>query len=403
SLLTPAPAGSGEPLPEGTGNNPLLRAAAPLVALVRQLRETRRHDDVPGLRRDVIEAIRRFDAQARAAGVEPKMAAQASYALCALIDETVLSTPWGLDSLWSKQGLLITFYKEQSAGETFFRFLKEAREFPRNSGDLLEVLYVCMSLGFQGRYRMQEDGLNRLGRIREETFALIRQQRGDTGQELSPQWRGVEDRRPAVSRFVPFWVIGAAAAALVLIAYFGFSVRLNEASDLVYTKIGSLVPPAPIDVIPPTTGPATLVMKLKAHLAAEIGRGIVSVRDRGTAADIVFASQGLFPSGGAEVGPDVRPVLAKIGTFLAGYTMPVTVSGHTDPIPIRTARFPSNFHLSKARAEAVAAVLGPSLGSAGRLRTEGRADSVPIADNATEQGRALNRRVEIHIPVTRTN
>ncbi|SUS08125.1 Type VI secretion system OmpA/MotB family protein (fragment) [uncultured Defluviicoccus sp.] len=138
-------------------------------------------------------------------------------------------------------------------------------------------------------------------------------------------------------------------------------------------------------------------------MAAEISRGIVSVRDRGTAADIVFASQGLFPSGGAEVGPDVRPVLAKIGTFLAGYTMPVTVSGHTDPIPIRTVRFPSNFQLSKARAEAVAAVLAPSLGNPGRLRTEGRADSVPIADNATEQGRALNRRVEIHIPVTRTN
>ena len=138
-------------------------------------------------------------------------------------------------------------------------------------------------------------------------------------------------------------------------------------------------------------------------MAAEISRGVVSVRDRGTAADIVFASQGLFPSGGAEVGPDVRPVLAKIGVFLAGYTMPVTVSGHTDPIPIRTVRFPSNFQLSKARAEAVAAVLAPSLGNPGRLKTEGRADSVPIADNATEQGRALNRRVEIHIPVTRTN
>ena len=404
--LAPAPAPTGEPLPEGTGSNPLLRAAAPLIALVRQLWETRRHDDVPGLRRDVIEAIRRFDAEARAAGVEPKMAAQASYALCALIDETVLSTPWGLDSLWSKQGLLITFYKEQSAGETFFRFLKEAREFPKNSVDLLEVLYVCLSLGFQGRYRLQDDGLNRLGRIRTETLALIRQQRGETGHELSSRWRGVEDRRPAVSRFVPFWVIGAAAAALVLIAYFAFSVRLNEASDLVYAKIGSLVPPAPAAIAvspPPPSAEPTLVMKLKAHLAAEIGRGVVSVRDRGTAADIVFASQGLFPSGGAEVGPDVRPVLAKIGMFLAGYTMPVTVSGHTDPIPIRTVRFPSNFHLSKARAEAVAAVLAPTLGDAGRLRTEGRADSVPIADNATEQGRALNRRVEIHIPVPRTN
>jgi type VI secretion system protein ImpK len=404
---------AGEPLPEGYSANPLLRAAAPLFALVRQLRQTRRHDDVEGLRRDVIASIRQFDNEAVQAGVAAKTAAQATYALCGLIDETVLSTPWGSDSIWAKKSLLITFYKEASAGETFFQFLSEARTYPKNNVDLLELFYVCLSLGFQGRYRLQDRGGDHLARIRQEVLALIRQQRGEHERELSPRWRGIEDRGLAVSRFVPLWVAGAVACAVILIAFVGFNLRLNAASDDVYDKIVALVPPStqtrPLVVVPPPAEPEAepetatepgLVVRLQALLANEIDEGLVEIRDLGSAADIVFSSQGLFPSGGAEVGPTVRPILDKIGTFLAGYSMPVTISGHTDNVPIRTIRFPSNYHLSKARAESVASLLAATIGNADRLKIEARADSEPVADNATKEGQALNRRVEIRVPVT---
>ena len=406
----------GEPLPEGYGANPLLRAAAPIFTLVRQLRQTRRHEDVAGLRRDVIESIRRFDGEACKAGVAPETVAQATYALCSLVDETVLSTPWGIDSIWSEKSLLITFYKEYAAGETFFQFLKEARNYPSKNIDLLELFYVCLSLGFQGRYRLEDRGIDHLDRIRQEIFALSRQQRGEHERELSPRWRGIEDRRPGVSRFVPLWVVGAVAFGLVLVTVFGFSIRLNKASDEVYDEIVALVPPSveprPFvnSLVPPRQSPAEperevaaepgLVVKLRALLANEIDRGIVEVRDLGSAADIVFYSQGLFPSGGAEIGPGVRPVLDKIGAFLAGYSMPLTISGHTDNVPIRTIRFPSNYHLSKARAESVATLLSATIDNADRLKIEARADSEPAADNATNEGRALNRRVEIRVPVT---
>jgi type VI secretion system protein ImpK len=404
----------GELLPEGYGANPLLRAAAPIFALVRQLRQIRRHEDIAGLRRDVIAAIRRFDAAARASGIAPTTAAQATYALCSLVDETVLSTPWGIDSIWSEKGLLITFYKEYAAGETFFKFLKEARNYPNENVDLLELFYVCLSLGFQGRYRLEDGGIDRLTRIRQELLALTRQQRGEHERELSPRWRGIEDRRPAVSRFVPLWVVGAVACGLILVTFFIFSIRLNEASDEVYDEIVALVPPSieprPVVVAaPPREIPAEpdreiaepgLVAKLRALLADEIDRDIVEVRDLGSAADIVFYSQGLFPSGGAEVGPGVPPILDKIGAFLAEYSMPLTISGHTDNVPIRTVRFPSNYHLSKARAESVANLLAATIGNTDRLKIEARADSEPAADNATNEGRALNRRVEIRVPVT---
>jgi type VI secretion system protein ImpK len=72
----------------------------------------------------------------------------------------------------------------------------------------------------------------------------------------------------------------------------------------------------------------------------------------------------------------------------------VLVSGHTDSQPIRSARFPSNWRLSQERAQSVQGLLGRWV-EPGRMKAEGRADSEPIASNATAPDRAKNRRVEI--------
>jgi type VI secretion system protein ImpK len=68
--------------------------------------------------------------------------------------------------------------------------------------------------------------------------------------------------------------------------------------------------------------------------------------------------------------------------------------GYTDNVPIRTIQFPSNWHLSEARAKAVGEILASFTGP-GAILTEGRADSDPIAGNDTQEGREMNRRTEI--------
>jgi type VI secretion system protein ImpK len=391
--------------PKAFGANGLLAEAAPILTLVRQLQQVRRHDDVAGLRDEVIAAIRTYEKNVRRADIDPRSAARACYALCGLIDEAVLNTPWGAESIWSKQSLLITLYKEYSAGETFFRILQDAERAPKENLNLLELLFVCLSLGFQGRYRLAANGGERLAQIREETYALIRQHRAEYERELSPKWRGVEDRQRKVARVVPLWVAAAVAAALVLFAFFSFSMKLTEETDPVYAKMKNLVPAT---VVLPHAGPPSLpqlggepafIAKLRTLLAPEIAAGVVDVREQGAAAQIVFFSKELFPSGGAEIAASFRPVLARLGTFLSGYSMPVTILGHTDNVPIRTVRFPSNFHLSKARAQSVANVLSPEMAAPARLRVDGRADLEPVADNSTADGRALNRRVEIRVPL----
>lgn len=387
----------------GVGRNPLLRAAADLFALVRQLSEVRRHPDVADLRRQVIQSIKSFEASARAQGASPEAALTARYAMCGLIDETVLSMPWGLESVWSRESMLITFHREYSAGERFFALLKKGLEQPHSNIDVLEFLYVCLSLGFQGRYRLLPRGGEELARVKQGVYQVIRNERGEPEGELSPRWRGLTDRRPAVSHVVPLWVLPVAAAAIVLATYAMLSIWLNEASDRVYAKLSALPPavalPPPAPTVPPAPRQDDVVARLRANLTEPIADGLVRVDDLGNAARIVLFNKGLFPSGGAEVGPAFRPLFVAIGTVVRDEPGPFVITGHTDSVPIRTVRFPSNWHLSKARAEAVAAMLSGSVGDSQKLRIEARADAEPIAGNDTAEGRELNRRVEIRIPV----
>ncbi|MFO1126853.1 MAG: type IVB secretion system protein IcmH/DotU [Rhodospirillales bacterium] len=383
--------------------NPLVHAAGPLFTLVRQLRSLRDHADVATLRADIIEAMQRFQTELITAGVDQRTVAQASYALCALIDETILGTPWGLQSIWSKQSLLITFYGEATAGEKFFNFLDRARESPRNHIDIIEFFYICLSLGFQGKFRVEAGGVDRLTRLRQDLYAVIARERGVPERQLSLRWRGVEDKSPGVARFLPLWVVGAAAFAVVVLVFLAYTFSLNALSDRVYGRVAALVPFAGrTSPAAPVTQPAptpAMLDRLRVTLAPEIARRLVEVQVAGGRVRIIVFNRGLFASGGAEVGPEAVPLIRKIALFLADQTGPFEVIGHTDNVPIRTLRFPSNWHLSKARADAVAAGMVPPL-DASRLHVEGRADTEPLETNDTSEGRSQNRRVEIRLPLS---
>jgi type VI secretion system protein ImpK len=112
--------------------------------------------------------------------------------------------------------------------------------------------------------------------------------------------------------------------------------------------------------------------------------------------------RGMFASGSATVEPRFVPMLQRIGEGLRIEPGRVMVIGHSDNQPIRTVRFPSNFHLSAARAEAAAAIISAATGDPGRFTVEGRADAEPIADNRTPEGREENRRIEVVLLRERT-
>jgi type VI secretion system protein ImpK len=78
----------------------------------------------------------------------------------------------------------------------------------------------------------------------------------------------------------------------------------------------------------------------------------------------------------------------------------VTVTGHTDDRPIRSVRFPSNWHLSQERAVSVVRLMSKTIDNPARLKADGLADTFPVAPNDTPANRARNRRVEIILKVS---
>lgn len=103
----------------------------------------------------------------------------------------------------------------------------------------------------------------------------------------------------------------------------------------------------------------------------------------------------LFASGEAALSNPGMTELEKLVPLLNRNEHHITVAGHTDNVPIRSARFPSNWELSSARAGSVVRLLEASGVPAGRMRATGYADTRPEARNDTSRGRARNRRVEI--------
>jgi chemotaxis protein MotB len=127
-------------------------------------------------------------------------------------------------------------------------------------------------------------------------------------------------------------------------------------------------------------------------------KGKVQIRMEGRGLVVSLAEAGFFPSGSATMRPDsVEPLLALAETFQdPGFR--VTVEGHTDNIPVKNAKFNSNWELSTARASTVVALLIEKAGVAPtRLSAAGYGEFKPVAPNDTNEGRSKNRRVDIVI------
>ncbi|NOZ53863.1 MAG: DotU family type IV/VI secretion system protein [Gammaproteobacteria bacterium] len=244
----PPPAYAQTPVPD-TSNNTLVDAAAKILALIGRLKTTAQHNDVNGLHRQVIQEIQLFDANARANGATPEAILAGRYSLCAAIDEAVLNTPWGSNSTWSNQGMLSTFHQEAWGGEKVFQILDRIRQQPAGNIDLLELIDTCISLGFEGKFRVQQNGHVQLDALRDELLNIIRMQKGDYERELSPHWRGLTTRKNTLTRYVPYWVVAALAGALVLSIYIGFNFALHSSAKPLIEDLNEIAPDPDIAII----------------------------------------------------------------------------------------------------------------------------------------------------------
>ena len=379
--------------------NVIVGAATNLLNLARRLRGSLSNRDIPALRTRAVEEMKTFERMIMAAGVPPEQARAAHYALCATLDDIVLNTPWGAYSAWAGNSLVSTFHVDVTGGERFFDLLTHLHKDPGTNRDVLALMYLCLSIGFEGRLRVIDQGAQELTRIREGLYRTLRQVYGDFERELSPHWRGVDAKHRPVRSSIVLWTILAAAVAALVLAYVLFTTLLANRSDQTLQAIAESPPkpPASLAVTAPAPVPKLSTATLdgvRAALAKQIAANQVEVSANGTTLLVRVHNAGMFASGSATLADKFKPVINDVGHAIAPLQGTVQVLGYTDDQPIRSARFPSNYELSLARAEAVTAVLNTTLPGE-RIHAEGKGATNPLAPNGTPGGRETNRRTEI--------
>lgn len=411
SAWTPAPVapsaapigGHGdEPLPEtpsGVGENPLLRCAQPLLTLVPQIRGTLDLPDPGSLKESLSAGIREFEAQATRAGVARETIIAARYILCTFLDETAASTPWGSGGVWPRESLLVRFHNETWGGEKVFMLLSKLAEDPPRNRHLLELIYVCLSLGFEGRYRVQDNGRAQLEQLRERLHLMLRNVIPAPDRALALRWAPAQISRRRWLSAAPFWVFCTVIALLAVGLYLTYGFLLGGRSDPVFASIQSLRLPTAAPLPPPQPAPPAQARRLSRFLEREIAEGLVTVRDEAGKSVVTIRGDGFFEPGSAVVSPRVFPILDRIAQGLVAHPGRVLVAGHSDNQPIASARYPSNWHLSQERARSVLELLARTVDRS-RMQAEGRADAEPLAPNDTPAGRARNRRVDVTLFVT---
>jgi type VI secretion system protein ImpK len=286
------------------------------------------------------------------------------------------------------------------SGVGFFRLLDEVKINPGTELNVLELMYLCLALGFQGQYRASRQGPAELDRVREEVYSIIVRQKQDTTTELSPHWRGVEAPYKPARATVPIWVVGAAVLGIVGALFVWFSASLSSSSDTTFSNqiaaplshfpaITRSAPVRPPPVAPPPLEPLYVFLK------PEIDQGLVTVLGDHSMPIVRIRNKGMFASGSAVVAPSYTRLLERIGEALKAEKGPVQVTGYTDNQPIHTIQFPSNFQLSATRAEAARDIIVRALGDPPRVKAEGRGEADAIGDNKTPDGRDENRRIEV--------
>ncbi|NMX90799.1 MULTISPECIES: type IVB secretion system protein IcmH/DotU [unclassified Pseudomonas] len=214
------------------GLNPLVTLAWELLSEVVRLKGSPAREGLHALNERLSAGITRFENQARHEAILDSQIMAARYVLCSVIDEAVVTTAWGSQSDWSQISLLSRFHNETFGGEKFFELLERLSRDPIKHLAMLELMYLCLALGFEGKYRVMERGLLQLDGIRDALYRQINHVRGDAPLDSGARQSPTRKPRKAMRIVSATWVWAFVVMGLVIL-YAGFAWVLGEQRESV--------------------------------------------------------------------------------------------------------------------------------------------------------------------------
>jgi len=222
-------------------DNRLLDAGKNILVVLAELRRPQKNLELIKFKKRVSLDLESFDVKAKNAGVAESNVLIARYMICAAMDEFVLDTPWGANSNWSQNSLLSTFHQDSAGGQKFFDIIDKLLREPDGQWELLELAYLCLALGFLGKYRIFERGQNQLAHLKQKLYQAIRLERGDVDRALCLNPTPADAQKVNVVKRINWRKLLLVTLSPLLVIYIALAFTINYQADQVVKSFHELV------------------------------------------------------------------------------------------------------------------------------------------------------------------
>jgi len=223
----------------GNSLNPLIDCTSPLVALILRIFTLSHYENIDMLHKKCRHEIESIELELQKLGHDRVTILALRYCLCSVIDEAVMCSAWGQNSNWAERSLLALYHDETWGGEKYFVILERLMMEASHYIEILEFLYLCLCLGYEGKYRPRHNGRMQLEALIKEVHAVIRKERGEPSPLFLHDGQHIAHEQHQLRWQTPIAVVLGGAFLVALVLYLGYFfytdnfttniiIRLNE-------------------------------------------------------------------------------------------------------------------------------------------------------------------------------
>jgi type VI secretion system protein ImpK len=216
----------------------IIDLASECFILILQLRSTNDYGDSENLKSRVYEMFERFENSSRRAGIDNEKISLSKFALVAFLDETIISSGWSQKDQWLSDPLQIKLFDTFNAGEEFFNHMAELRLRSNQNKDVLEIYYLCLSLGFKGKYQLQSP--ENLRRVIDDLNLELHPDAFRTIDMIAPNGRPRQSLVQTVKGGLPLWIYPLGALIIFVLIYMILSFIISGETDTVVSYMKTL-------------------------------------------------------------------------------------------------------------------------------------------------------------------
>lgn len=215
------------------GVNPVVDAASHLFTLLGQLTSSNHPHQPDQLQHELIHEINTFQETIKLHGYNAEYILVCRYIICATFDELIENAGWGGLLLWENYSLLNAYNQDTNHHEKFFSIMERAIKEPEYYIDLMELMYICLSMGYRGRHHGSEQNQIELELISNSLYKHIRAQRGNFSKTLSPE--PIKTPRVIKRNFShaagSYWVFALLTACAIMVLFISLGYLMEMISN----------------------------------------------------------------------------------------------------------------------------------------------------------------------------